>query len=223
MVNEEDNYPVGSFVKIVGLWRYPELNGATGIVNSFDNENGKYEVLLLPIEQMVRVKAVNLTLQEDDHVAQEDGFKKRIHQNLAFQTVQEVRTMNLKPGSLVKITGLEKQKALNGTFGVVKKFDSGQVRYEVIPTRRHGTVCIKPDNLTQEAVVKPTDPDFKVKRHKHAAFWPHSKIPIQALAGCDPTFLKNTLGWKNPQVFSVPDFVFTTMHPTKLPCPTRRP
>ena len=119
----------------------------------------------------------------------------------------------LVSGSVVQMTGL-RTADLNGKLGVVKRFDKESGRYEIL--KSHGTrasVGIKPENITQDSITKPSDPDFAgARRYQHVVFWPRvdsrraSAIPVHAFPDWSPRskhdFLRRRLGYVNIQSFS---------------------
>ena len=86
----------------------------------------------------------------------------------------------LHTGSLIKICDLVSRPELNGIYGIIHKFHIDLERYEVAPSRHchrrsteKKTIAIKPENVTTEAVVTPSDAGFRKDRiHKNVAFWP---------------------------------------------------
>jgi len=116
-------------------------------------------------------------------------------------------------GEIVKLQNLSRPD-LNGRFGIVQSFVNDTGRYEVVSIDGHGNrrLALKPENLTQQGIIKPADPDFSSERRfQHVVFWPRPKgstnaIPVQAFDDWPPShydeevFLMEKLHWKDPQV-----------------------
>ena len=115
-------------------------------------------------------------------------FAKKVARDAANDTYEEPskschhRNHNLyyPTGSLIKICDLISRPELNGIYGIIQKFHTDLERYKVAPSRhrhRRSTkkqiIAIKPENLTIEAIVTPSDEGFRKDRiHKNFAFWP---------------------------------------------------
>mmetsp|Transcript_30138 Transcript_30138/g.32463 ORF Transcript_30138/g.32463 Transcript_30138/m.32463 type:complete len:465 (-) Transcript_30138:86-1480(-) len=149
------------------------------------------------------------------------------------------RNLYYPTGSLIKICDLVSRPELNGIYGIIQKFHNDLERYEVAPSRhrhRHRgstkkqTIAIKPENVTTEAIVTPSDEGFRKDRiHKNVAFWPSvrrgdcnsdpstaaagTKISVEDIAvqGFDDwpddwteeeRYLIDQWGWKEPKLLS---------------------
>lgn len=129
-------------------------------------------------------------------------------------------------GSVVELTGLQ-AAALNGSLGVVKRFNATSGRYHVVKSQgTNACVGIKPENITRANVVQPSDPNFAgARRYQHVVFWPRVRgvdaIPVHSFTDWpedwteELQFLRRRLGYVNPQTLSgvesqgsaKPDFV----------------
>lgn len=114
-----------------------------------------------------------------------------------------------EPTSIVKVQGLQARPELNGTFGIIKRFIEDSNRFEVIKSRGKGSLSIKPENLSQEQILKPSDKDFTNDQSwEQIAFWPNVNgvVPVQPLRDWphdqfqEEHFLSSTLGYQMPKV-----------------------
>ena len=123
------------------------------------------------------------------------------------------RNATIKPGSVVKLTGL-RTAALNGSLGVVKRFNTGSGRYHVVKSQgTNACVGVKPENITQDSIVQPSDPEFtKSRLYQHVVFWPRpngvDSIPVHSFTDwpgrgqSKVEYLRRQLGYTDPQRFT---------------------
>ena len=86
---------------------------------------------------------------------------------------------HLTVGEVVELQNLQ-SSGLNGRLGVVQKFHEDQGRYEIVSITGLGNqvLGVKPENLTQKGIIKPSDPQFSsLRKFQHVVFWPRPKSP----------------------------------------------
>ena len=121
--------------------------------------------------------------------------------------------VTIKPGSVVKLTGL-RTASLNGSLGVVKRFNEGSGRYHVVKSQgTNACVGVKPENITQDSIVQPSDPGFASARlYQHVVFWPRpdgvDSIPVHSFPDwpgrgqSKVEYLRRKLGYTDLQRFT---------------------
>jgi len=121
MAEVEDDAPVvvGARVRLDGLKAKPELNGALGTVESFNEESGRFNVMVDDMREALALKVAALSVVE--------GFS------------------GLVVGTRVRIAGVDKRPELNGQLATVQGF-SGE-RCSVWVEDRKEAVALKPETL----------------------------------------------------------------------------
>jgi len=109
---------------------------------------------------------------------------------------------------MVTIQGLVKRPELNGRVAIILAKSKSSERWETAVNGGRQFASLKPQNITEY------DPDVNSKKHKFVELWPEynsddieRKSLISEIPGWPPRddwalelkFLKEKLGWKNPQ------------------------
>ena len=194
--------PISTAVEIHGLAARPDLNGARAVIRGWHSKENRYAVELTSLADAgatvgaaglasrVRVKPANLqkVVEERDAAAAKQGSKDAKGKHYG--------PLNIKPGRVVRMHGLQSRADLNDRHAVVEKWDHAAGRYHlwVRPAVGHRAevVRVKPENASKDICDDTVDPDELPPWRGHGAIRGHhgplatcfeSAMPVGALMG----------------------------------------